>query len=380
MLLFGDVTRGVNDPHLAHAIQLAVTARGATAPNPLVGAVVVREGVVVGRGFHARAGDPHAERIALSEADEQAVGADLYVTLEPCSHHGKTPPCTQAIIDAGITRVVVGMPDPDPVAAGGAVLLREAGVRVDFAVDPAPFARINAGWLKRLETGRPHVTVKVALSLDGHPALDAGRRSAISGPAGAQVTRALRESVQAVMVGTSTVIIDDPALTVRDADGRLSPRQPLRVVLARETVPPREARVFTDGLADTLLIAPSDKVDSLRITHGPGVEVASNPDGSSIKGALGLLADRGINDVLIEAGPTLLASLWAEGLIDRLVVVTAGGMAGPDAPVLYAGKPDRDEDALRPVFVPVESGIVDDVAVCVWEPQAHDVDSEGKTG
>lgn len=377
MSLFNDVSSRVDDPFFARALELAVSARGETAPNPLVGAVVVRDGSVVGEGHHLRAGEPHAEVIALADAGERARGADLYVTLEPCSHHGRTPPCTEAIIAAGIRRVFVGMRDPNPQAAGGIDHLAAAGIEVDLAGDERPFRVINRGWLKRLESGRPFVTVKVAASLDGRISLAQGLRSSITGESGARVTRTLRSHAQAVVVGASTAIIDDPALTVRDEQGPLADRQPLRVVLARRTPPPLTLRLFTTREAPTLLVAPHDVLAALRGVLPVWVETEANPRGEELTGALDILGTRGMNDVLVEAGPTLLRALADEGLIDHLVIVTAGGMVGLDAPSLWQGPPDREGSALVHRYHPVESGIVGDVIVNIWEP-ASGAPDEGK--
>ena len=243
--MFDDVYARVDDPLMARALELATIARGAAAPNPLVGAVIVKDGAIIGEGHHPRAGEPHAEVLALAAAGERAADAELYVTLEPCSHHGRTPPCTEAIIAAGIRRVVVGMRDPNPQAAGGVELLTRAGIAVDVSGDDSPFRSINRGWLKRLRSGRPLVTVKVAATLDGKLSLDKGIRSSITGRSGAEVTRMLRSQVQAVVIGAATASIDDPALTVRDDQGELDSGQPLRVVLARTTLPHAGLRVFT---------------------------------------------------------------------------------------------------------------------------------------
>ena len=366
MRLFSDVTSGVLDPSLARALVLADAARGATAPNPLVGCVLVRDDVVVGEGFHARAGEPHAEVNALNAAGDAARGATAYVTLEPCAHHGKTPPCADALVAAGVARVVIGMPDPNPEAYGGAAKLRAAGIEVVFADDPAPFEELNAGWLKRVRTGLPLVTVKSGLSLDARTGFSAGERGAMTGASGSEVTMRLRAASDAVMVSASTIAADDPALTVRSADGTQSDRQPLRVVLCRETVPPLDARVFTDGAASTLVLSVSDESGSCEWV--PGRITAQSCSGNGLLDAFRTLAERGVGELLIEAGPRLVTSLWESRLIDRFVVVTAGGMAGAEAPDLYLGIPDRSGDVLTPRMRPVEAGIVGDVSVTVWEP------------
>lgn len=368
MRLFEDVVSQVDDPFFARALSLAEKARGATAPNPLVGCVIVRDGRIVGEGFHPRAGQPHAEIFALADAAENSRGADVYVTLEPCAHHGKTPPCADALIAAGVARVRIGMRDPNRDAAGGADRLIAAGVAVDFADDPAPFATLNAGWLKRIAVGLPRVTAKLGLSLDAHMSFAAGEPAAITGPSGAGVTRCLRAASDAVLVGAATVRADDPALTVRDADGHAAAHQPLRVVLARNSLPPLESRVFTDGASPTLVLAADSASHAALRELPPSIEVVRYFAADGLLGALKALAQSGIADVLVECGPRLLTALWGERLIDELVTVTAGGMAGSAAPPVFLGGAQRTGDTLVRDFVALEAGIVGDVSVTVWGP------------
>lgn len=347
MRLFSDSASAVDDRYLARALELAERGLGATWPNPAVGCVLVREDRIVGEGFHPRAGEPHAEVFALRDAGDDARGATAYVTLEPCAHHGKTPPCADALIEAGVARVVIGMRDPNAEAAGGAARLRDAGIEVVFAENPEPFAELNEGWLKRVATGRPYLRAKIALSLDGRMSFEPARRAAITGPSGAVLTRRLRAASDAVAVGAATLVADDPALTVRSADGTLAPRQPLRVVLVRTTMPPVEAQLFTDNAAETLVLDASEGLQS----------------------AFRALGERGVGSVLVEPGPRLLTALWAEDLLDELVVVHAGGMAGQSAPVSFLGEADREGDALTRRMQVAEAGIVGDVAVTVWRPR-----------
>ncbi len=363
MRLFSDSASRVDDPYLAHALALAERGRGSTAPNPLVGCVVVCDGSIVGEGFHPRAGEPHAEIFALGDAGADARGADVYVTLEPCRHHGRTPPCTDALIAAGVSRVFVGMADPTGEAGGGAQVLRDAGIEVSFAEDPSPFSAINRGWIKRLATGMPFVRVKVGLSIDASPAFSAGERASMTGVHGREVTRKLRAAADAVMVGGTTVLADDPALTVRDEHGAPAEYQPLRVVLLGQETPGMDARVFTDGAAPTLVLGASVPIDAL-----PDNVLQQAVEDRCLATALRAIGDRGVNELLVEAGPRLLTALWADGLVDELVVVTAGGMAGADALRLFQGSPDRIDEALQPAMRPVETGIVGDVAVTVWQP------------
>lgn len=371
--LFSDVSERIGEPWLRRAFELAESGRGTTSPNPLVGCVIVRDGHVVGEGFHERAGLPHAEIVALECAGEAARGATVYVTLEPCTHHGRTPPCTDALIAAGVARVLVGMRDPNTsVTGGGADVLRAAGVEVGLADDPVPFEVQNEAWLACLDSDRPFTRVKLGLSLDGHSALRTGERASITGESGAEVTSALRAAADAVLVGVATVTCDDPALTVRDPDGVLRARQPLRVVVARESAPPVTARVFTDGASRTLFLAPTPLTEGARTALPHAVEVAEYDGERGIGGALRSLREVGVIDLLVEPGPRLFTSLWTEGLVDELVVVQAGGVAGPDAPAAFlAGATMEGElhPALSHLMAPVESGLHGDVAVTTWRPQ-----------
>jgi diaminohydroxyphosphoribosylaminopyrimidine deaminase / 5-amino-6-(5-phosphoribosylamino)uracil reductase len=364
--LFTDVPNGIADPYLARAATLAERARGATSPNPLVGCVIAAHGIVIGEGFHARAGEPHAEVIALQHAASDARGADAYITLEPCAHVGRTPPCVDALIAAGVRRVVIGMSDPHPDAAGGAERLIAAGIAVELAVDPAPFEELNVGWLRRVRTGAPLVTAKVGLSLDARPALAPGRRANITGISGAQVTQRLRAASDAVLVSAATVIADDPALTVRDADGALAERQPLRVVLVRDQVPQPDARMFTDSAASTLVLATGTRPDVCDFV--PASVDVHQCSGSPLRDAFVELGRRGVGELLVEPGPRLLTALLEQGLIDRLVLVTAGGMAGAAAPSLFLGEPVLSGESLLSTMSPIEAGIVGNVSVTVWEP------------
>lgn len=366
MRLFSDSASSIDDPFLARAYSLALRGEGRTAPNPMVGCVIVAGDRVVGEGFHPQAGMPHAEVYAIQDAGESARGATAYVTLEPCAHHGKTPPCTKSLIAAGVAKVVIGMRDPSSVAGGGAEALEESGIEVVFADDPTPYAELNAGWLKRTASGLPFVTAKVGATLDGCVALAPESRSAITGPSGARVTAAMRRSADAVLVGASTVRIDDPSLTVRE-DGAQSQHQPLRVVLAGSDVPAASSKVFTDGAAPTLVLVRSE--DSA--VPETAEKVVYDP-ARGLRGVLALLGERGLNDILVEPGPRLLSSLWSEGLVDRFITVTAGGMAGIAGVSMFRGGGDADaqERSLTHRAEPEMARIVGDVAVVSWRLSA----------
>ncbi|MGG5257321.1 bifunctional diaminohydroxyphosphoribosylaminopyrimidine deaminase/5-amino-6-(5-phosphoribosylamino)uracil reductase RibD [Phycicoccus avicenniae] len=281
-------------------------------PNPRVGCVVTdRAGTVVGTGHHRGAGTPHAEVDALARAGSAARGGTAVVTLEPCDHAGRTGPCTEALLAAGITSVRYAVADPDPKAAGGAEHLRRAGLDVHVEDDPAMRAAaeaVNATWLHARRTGRPFVTWKTASTLDGRTAAADGSSRWITGEAARADVHRLRARVGAVLVGTGTVLADDPALTVRDADGHPAGRQPLRVVAGRRPVP-AGARLL-DGHAETLVLP----------THDPTEVLAA-------------LLDRGVHHVLLEGGATLAAAFLRAGLVDEVVAYLAPVLlgAGPAA-------------------------------------------------
>ncbi len=290
--------------------------------------------VVVGEGWHQRTGGPHAEVFALRQAGEQARGATAYVTLEPCAHHGRTPPCALALIEAGVTRVVAAMRDPFPkVDGGGFVLLRDAGIEVAEGLMAAQARELNHGFLSRIERGRPWVRVKLAASLDGRTAMADGRSKWITGAAARDDVQYWRARAGAILTGAATVLADDPVLTVRLADTEVLP--PLRVVLdarlrSLECVRVREGGAPTLYVHDAA-VSPPDAADA---------EFASVPshDGRLDLGAvLALLAERGINDVHTEAGATLAGALLAGGWVDELLLYQAPTLLGEHGLPLLSG-------------------------------------------
>jgi len=320
---------------MARALELAERARGRTAPNPHVGAVIVRDGQAVGEGWHHGPGRPHAEREALAVASELARGATLYCTLEPCCHHGRTPPCTDAILDAGLARVVYAVDDPDPQVAGrGAAQLVAGGVAVERGVLAAQVADSLAAYLHHRRTGRPLVLVKWAMTLDGRLASASGDSRWVSGPAARTRVHELRDRVDAVLVGAGTVLADDPALTVRlERPGR----NPLRVVVDTHGRTPARARVFTDGAAPTLLAVG----ESARGLERPGAEVLVLPERDGrvdLAALLAALGARGVLEVLCEAGGTLGGALLSQGLAGRVAVFVAPKLVGGDGPTPWAGR------------------------------------------
>jgi diaminohydroxyphosphoribosylaminopyrimidine deaminase/5-amino-6-(5-phosphoribosylamino)uracil reductase len=321
---------------------------GRTAPNPPVGAVVVRNGQVVGRGFHRRAGLPHAEVEALSEAGRRARGATLYVTLEPCAHHGRTPPCTEAILAAGIRRVVIGVRDPNPhVRGGGAEQLRRAGLMVEEGVEEARAAELIAPFRKLVTTGKPYVTLKLAASLDGKIATASGDSRWITGEKSRAFVHRLRAEHDAVLVGAGTVLVDDPELTCRGARGR----NPLRVVLDGRLRSPLEARVFRTSIAPTLVLT-SERASRRKVAalQARGVEVERLGGAAELpwEAVLAALGKRGLLAVLVEGGAEVAAKALAARGVDRLLVFFAPLLIGGDGrPMLGSLGVRRLAEALR---------------------------------
>ncbi|MBD3367930.1 MAG: bifunctional diaminohydroxyphosphoribosylaminopyrimidine deaminase/5-amino-6-(5-phosphoribosylamino)uracil reductase RibD [Candidatus Eisenbacteria bacterium] len=317
---------------LREAFAIAERGRGGTSPNPLVGAVVVRDGRIVGRGYHERCGGPHAERVALDEAGKLARGAALYVTLEPCSVHGRTPPCTERIVSAGIRRVVAPCCDPNPEVDGrGFETLRLAGVEVDAGLLRELAADQNAPYMTYRRTGRPYVRLKLACSLDGRIAGPSSGPRAISCPESLEEVHTLRSRVDGVLVGIGTALADDPMLTDR-RDGRPG-RQPRRFVLDTEArLATDSALVRTAGEVPTHVVC-ADDADAARRSELERLGVATipaprGPDGVDPRAALERIAARGTLDLLCEGGSSLATSLLARRLVDRLTLYIAPRLLG----------------------------------------------------
>lgn len=313
---------------MARAIQLAWRGRYSTHPNPRVGCVIVKGGGIIGEGWHERAGEAHAEVYALSQAGPAARGATAYVTLEPCSHFGRTPPCARALIDAGVAEVVVAAEDPNPAVSGrGLKQLRDAGIRVTEGVLAEEAARLNPGFLKRMRTGRPYVRVKMAASLDGRTAMASGESQWITGPEARRDVQRLRAISDAILTGVGTVLADNPSLTVRRAelgdmgDATEPSRQPLRVIADRDARTPTDARILRGGnvrlfcSSEALATAPAQDLSALGVSIA-GVKWKDN--GIDLGEALDALGELGINDLLVEAGPTLAGTFIHERLLDEL--------------------------------------------------------------
>jgi diaminohydroxyphosphoribosylaminopyrimidine deaminase/5-amino-6-(5-phosphoribosylamino)uracil reductase len=330
------------------------TARRRTAPNPWVGALVVRDGEIVGHAATQPPGGAHAEIEALREAGDRARGATVYTTLEPCSHHGRTGPCVVALAEAGITRVVVALEDPDTNVSGrGIAQLRDLGVRVDVGVGADAAARSLAPYLVHRRLGRAFTVVKTAMSLDGRIAARDGSSQWITGAASRADAHRLRADSQAIVIGAGTALADRPRLTVRDADGPVH-AQPLRVLLDATGRVPAEGALFDPELAPTLVVT-TDAVagDAQRAWLAAGAKVLTVPpaatgDGVDLAATLEVLAGLGVLQALVEGGAALSGSLVEAGLADRLVTYVAPTVLGRDGrPALDLAGPARIADAAR---------------------------------
>ncbi|MDE2050583.1 MAG: bifunctional diaminohydroxyphosphoribosylaminopyrimidine deaminase/5-amino-6-(5-phosphoribosylamino)uracil reductase RibD [Gammaproteobacteria bacterium] len=337
---------------MGRALELAERGLETTHPNPRVGCVIAQGEEVVGEGWHERAGEPHAEVNALRAAGPKAVGATAYVTLEPCSHHGRTPPCVEALIAARVARVIFALEDPNPRVSGrGAQALRQAGVAVESGLMAAEAAQLNPGFLKRMRSGRPWVRLKLAMSLDGRTALANGASQWITGPAAREDVQRWRARSSAILTGIGTVLADDPRLDVRLPDppwGR--PRlRPLRIVLDTHLQTPPGARMLATGGAVLILTAanPADKEGELAarraqlaqrgaaIEETPAAQPAAgasvDPTGLSLPDVLERLGAREINELWVEAGARLAGALLREALVDELIIYLAPRLLGPQA-------------------------------------------------
>jgi diaminohydroxyphosphoribosylaminopyrimidine deaminase/5-amino-6-(5-phosphoribosylamino)uracil reductase len=329
--------------HMARAIRLAARGIYSTHPNPSVGCVIVRDGTVVGEGWHRQAGGPHAEVFALQQARERARGATVYLTLEPCSHQGRTPPCANALVAAGVGRVVVAMRDPNPRVAGqGLQRLRGAGIAVETGLLEGEARALNPGFVSRMERRRPWVRLKLAASLDGRTAMASGESKWISGPAARRDVQRLRARSSAVMTGIGTVLADDPSLNVRlearDLQGVEPLRQPLRIVLDPALVMPPGAKMLS--LPGRILVFTAVNDPQRRtVLETCGAEVAvvaGDRERLELGSVLQLLAEREVNEVLLECGSTLAGAFMQAGLVDELVLYVAPHLMGDAARGLFA--------------------------------------------
>ncbi|MCI0433239.1 MAG: bifunctional diaminohydroxyphosphoribosylaminopyrimidine deaminase/5-amino-6-(5-phosphoribosylamino)uracil reductase RibD [Gemmatimonadetes bacterium] len=335
---------------MAQALGLAPNGWGRVHPNPLVGAVVASGDETVGSGWHAEWGGPHAELLALREAGLRARGADLYVTLEPCAHHGKTPPCTQAIVQAGIRRVVFAVADPTQTAGGGAERLREAGIEVVEGVGRAEARSQNRAFFHVHERAAPYVALKLAQSIDGRISRTPDAPTPLTGALAREDVFRLRAGFDALLIGVRTVRSDDPLLTAR---GAITPRiAPVRVVLDTSASTPTSSRMLSDGAAPVWIVAAEGaderRLDALRAAGARTFGVRPSPDGVDVVAALAALRDAGLATILCEGGGRLAASLLAADAVERLYLYIAPVWLGDAAvPAFAAGRPSSGEWTTR---------------------------------
>lgn len=326
--------------YMARALQLARRGLYTTHPNPRVGCVIVSHGEIVGEGWHERVGEPHAEVHALKAAGEAAQGADVYVTLEPCSHHGRTPPCADALLQAGVKRVVAAMTDPNPLVAGnGLRRLQQAGVSTSAGLLETAARELNPGFISRMERQRPYVRLKMAMSLDGRTAMASGESVWITGDAARRDVQLLRAQAGAVLTGVGTVLADDPSMNVRlsaqalGIDGEV--RQPVRVTLDSALRFPADAKML--GLPGQNLIytcsTDQEKIDRLEQRGATIRQFAA--DKLVLANVMSALVEDGITEVHAEAGATLAGALVEQGLVDELVIYMAPHLMGSSARALF---------------------------------------------
>jgi diaminohydroxyphosphoribosylaminopyrimidine deaminase / 5-amino-6-(5-phosphoribosylamino)uracil reductase len=357
-----ELDSGSNDERdaefMRRALTLARQGWGQTAPNPMVGAVVVRDGAVVGEGYHARYGEAHAEVVALKAAGERARGATMYVTLEPCNHFGKTPPCTEAILEARVKRVVIAAADPTALAGGGARHLADYGVDVDFAVQEAAALELNAPFFFAATTAnRSWVTLKLALSSDGKMNDPSGERRWISNELSRKEVQRLRANVDAIAVGLGTVRADDPQLTAR---GSIRPRiAPTRVVFDRDAETPLDATlVRTAKQTPTIIFAHHPPVARLAALHNAGVDVFEAED---LLGALQALRGFEVQHLMVEGGARVAQEFLRQGLVDRLIIFQSPVTLGTNALSPFDGLPPSFHEELASAHIVRRSDFGEDV-------------------
>jgi len=324
----------VHEHYMARALRLAERGLFTTDPNPRVGCVIVNGGEIVGEGWHQRAGEGHAEVNALVDAGDRAKGADVYVTLEPCSHVGRTPPCADGLIKADVKRVFVAMQDPNPLVAGNGIKrLKDAGIDVAVGILEQEAKALNPGFCKRMQSGRPYVRTKMAMSLDGRTAMASGESKWITGSDARQDVQKLRARSSAILTGMGTVLTDDPALTVRP-EGRWYPqetaiRQPLRIVAGNQDIP-QTAKLLDNDEPILLVKSRNDKMSKAEC-----LVLAERNGHVDLFALMSELAKREINEVMVEAGATLNGALLEAGLIDEIVIYMAPKIMGNSAKGLF---------------------------------------------
>ena len=321
---------------MARALRLAARGRLTTAPNPAVGCVIVRDGQIMGEGWHREAGGPHAEVVAIEAAGGDVRGTTVYVTLEPCAHHGRTPPCAEMLVAVGVSRVVVAIEDPyDEVQGRGLEMLSAAGIDTAVGLLADVATRLNRGFLTRVRSGRPYVTLKIAASSDGATAMRDGQSQWITGPAARADVQRLRAGSGAILTGIGTVLADDPSLTVRDPAIENDGRQPLRAVVDTRLRMPLSARMLTLPGSTIIYGGDGERTDALRSAGAEVVAIVGDRGRVPLNAVLEDLAARGVNDLLVEAGPTLAGSLLVDGLVDELVIYQAPHIMGSETTGMF---------------------------------------------
>jgi diaminohydroxyphosphoribosylaminopyrimidine deaminase/5-amino-6-(5-phosphoribosylamino)uracil reductase len=347
---------------MARALELAERGLYTTTPNPRVGCVIARDGAVLGEGWHEKAGAPHAEVNALAAAGSRAHGATAYVTLEPCVHHGRTPPCADALVAAGVARIVMAMQDPNPLVGGkGLAALKEKGIEVAAGLLEREARELNIGFVSRMTRGRPWVRLKIAASLDGKTALMNGRSQWITGEAARRDGHQWRARACAILTGIGTVKDDDPQLTVREV---ATSRQPLRVVVDSRLETPLAARVLEGG--NVLIAAALEDRTRIRAFEARGAQVVVMPNKSGkveLPDLFGELARREINEVHVEAGWKLNGSLVNEGMVDELLLYLAPSLIGDAAPGMFNLPELTDLSARRALRIHDLRVVGDDIRV-----------------
>ncbi len=328
-----------DDAHMRHALALGARGLGQTWPNPAVGCVIVQGDRIVGRGWTQPGGRPHAEQMALDQAGAAARGATAYVTLEPCAHHGHTPPCAEALLAAGVARVVTALTDPDPRVSGrGHSMLRSAGIAVTENVCAGEAAAANAGFLKRVTRGMPFVTVKLGMSLDGRIAMAGGESRWITGPASRRRVHAMRMAHDAVMVGSGTAVADDPDLTVRDLGAQ---HQPVRILIDGHLRHSAASRLGQTARQSPVWVLHAEGATAANVAAWGAagatcIAVPATGGHVDIRQALGKLAERGITRILVEGGAGLAGAIIRAGLADQLALFSGGVLIGADGTAAIA--------------------------------------------
>jgi len=357
--------------YMLRALTLAEKARGRTSPNPMVGAVIVHNGSVVGEGFHARAGEDHAEVVALKDAGEKARGATMYVNLEPCCHFGKTPPCTNAIIRAGIRRVHMAMLDPNPLVQGkGQKILEEAGIETVVGECNQQAQELNEIFCHWICEKRPFVIAKFAMSLDGKIATHTGHSRWISSEKSRVYSHKIRNEVDAILVGANTIKKDNPRLTTRIPDVEV--KHPLRVVLDSRDGLSADSQIFSNQLTGKTILATTHKRDDFQ--HIETISLPQAKEGICIKALLDELAKRSITNILVEGGGTVLSSFFTQNYVDKVLAFVAPMIIGGDrAPTPVAGKGiDHISQAFRLENLTVNR-LAEDIMISGYCKRGHDV-------